>query len=245
MCDINKEKAEAFWRMSEAATNRVSVRQSYEWQLNLALWTPIALGTAWLVANHDSPIQCSLKWVAAILILAVWFCYVFLWRIGLEKGNNDDRQKAIYWAHMYLRHVGVHADELACDRLFPPWAMAPGTTDDVTGGKPAKKRILGLDCKVEWPKMRLLRWKWSVLYQMSITTILCVALGMTILTTQSGGNTQGKNNDMRAEDARLKETVEMCLLRDENAALKRTLDAMQKPQTSSSPAIRGASSGGP
>ena len=143
--------------MAEHATERYRGRQSYEWKMNIALWTPLAAATAFLLSR-----QVSLHWgvaVVATAIVATVVClFILLWRIPLEKRCNEDRQKSIYWKNKYLNAIGVKKGDIDIANVYPKWA------------KQASGQLLGFDEMKEWPEHKI--WIWSVWFQTSITVLL-------------------------------------------------------------------------
>lgn len=167
MCDNAVEerrmRAEVYWRMGQTATERFNRRQSFEWKMNIALWTPLATATAWLLTNRPQqqfgPGVCL---TATIVVMLILFVYIFLWRIRLQTINCLERQKIVYWHNKYIRSVGLEKEDLDLNNLLPAWAK-----DGL--------KVLGFDDDMlSWPPADT--WNWSVTYQVSITGILSLGL---------------------------------------------------------------------
>lgn len=167
-------EAERF--MAEAANERFSSRRKYEWQMNLALWTALASGTAFVIRG-EAQVRLAPAILITILCVAILFAYVFIWRIPLERRNRSDRDQELYWQLYYSRGAGI--EEIA-DRVMKHPKAARGMSDldnyelpeickdDLLRGwdfRPFKKkywRDLG-----EW-------FNWAVSYQCVVTLLLTI-----------------------------------------------------------------------
>jgi hypothetical protein len=172
-----KMRAEAFWRHAQDATERLERRRSYEWKMNIALWTPFGAATGWILAKNQTFDQNLAHWSVGVVVILV-LMYIFLWEWTIQKIHFQDRQKSVYWKNRYLKELGVVSKELACEQLFPYWAK----------GKDGK--ILGLDFETidtekkgkvvkRWP--RLWWYNKSFFYQVLVAVILAGALCFSIV----------------------------------------------------------------
>ena len=101
----DKSDKEIALELARLAQDSFQNRRSFEWKVAFALWSGIALFTAFLAREPGlvSGWRLALLFIFYLGVLATWF---FLWQIPLRRAFDTDKQ----WKHYYMHKAEGRAD---------------------------------------------------------------------------------------------------------------------------------------
>jgi heme A synthase len=102
---MDKELLEGCLKLADAAWRDLDKRRSYEWRINFALWTALAVfaglglkGEIDLASPFPLLGQAGLLILLLLLLAFIGFVYISWWTAGIQDRNKKDRLAAnFYW----------------------------------------------------------------------------------------------------------------------------------------------------